>query len=140
MSKPRNNRAYKEMEPIAKCVRENARKGLNMTQIFAICVDKGYDQIPRSSTTFNKLYRKHFEGAKADLDSQIANKVIENALNGSDDSPTVQKDRHFYLERKAGWNKTEVQEHREVEDDETEKLSALDSLISALGIKDPEED
>lgn len=137
-----NTRAYKEMEPIAKCVRENTRKGLNMVQIYAICVDKGYYQIPRSATTFNKIYRKHFEAVRAELDGEVADLVLKNALRNDDEannSPTVQKDRHFYLERKAGWNKTEIQEHREVEDDEAEKQSALDSLISTLGIEDTEE-
>lgn len=121
---------------IANKVREMAPT-TNVKEIFS-SIQK-YQNAPRSLSTFYKLYRVDLEEAKADIAQKIGDKVINSALNGDEDNPLTHKSREFYLDRKGGWSKKETVEHREVDSEEEENKSAVESLMSSLGIDAPEE-
>ena len=97
---------------------------------------------PRSYTTFYKLYGKDLTEARDGLITKVGNLVYDNALRTDEeakDNPLVQKDRHFILERKGGWNKTETVQNREVGQEHEDNESAVSALMGLLG-KDVEED
>lgn len=93
---------------------------------------------PKSYTTFYKLYGQDLTEARDGLLTKVGNLVYDNALRTDEeakDNPLVQKDRHFILERKGGWNKTETVQNREVGQEHEDNEGAVNALLAALGIE-----
>lgn len=116
---------------IGKIVRAKAKAGVPVKTIFASI--QSHQKAPGSLTTFYRYYRVDMESVRADTTEEIANKVINTALNGDEDSPHTHKSRELYLDRIGGWSKKEVVETREISGEEEENESAVAALLSALG-------
>ncbi len=122
---------------IAKKVKELVRNGVPVRTIFASI--QQYQDAPQSYTTFYKHYRQDMEEARASIIGAIGDKVVNQALNGDDDSGNTWKAREFYLRTQGGWTPKESIETREVGTDEEEEESAINALMKALG-KDADSD
>lgn len=127
-------------EAIAKKVREMAATH-SVAKIHEAILHMQY--APKSYSTFYKLYGQDLTEARDGLITKVGNLVYDNALRTDEDAvdnPLVQKDRHFILERKGGWNKTETVQNREVGTEAEEAESAVKALMSALGKKTEDEE
>jgi len=115
-------------------VKKYALSGKNITNIFEMAKEQGFQNVPSSRTTFSKLYKPIVDKIKADKIVQVADKVYANAI-GSDDTPGCFKSQELILTTQAGWAKTNI--NIDVEVDETD-TSARQALLEALGISHDE--
>lgn len=115
---------------IGKRVKKLAKAGVPVKTIFADI--QSYQQAPGSLTTFYKYYREDMEKARADTTEKIANKVINTAINGDEESPFTHKSRELYLTRVGGWNNKEIVETREIGSEEEETESAVSALMAQI--------
>ena len=119
---------------VANYVRQAVQDGVQIKDIIAT-VNKKYQNAPRTSATFYKLYGADIAEARAEITGKIGNVIVHQALNGHFPS------QEFYMKSKGGWSPKETIQSEEVSGDPDENLSAIDSLMTLLG-KDytPEED
>lgn len=119
---------------IAKRVKEMTRAGVPVRSIFAEI--QRFQSAPGSLTTFYRLYRLDMEMARGATVEAVGNKVINQALNGDEDSGNTWKAREFYLRTQGGWTPKETIETREIGSEDDEAESAIDALLKALGKSD----
>ena len=118
--------------PVAKYVRQAVQDGVQIKDILAT-VNKRFQNSPRNSATFYKLYGEDIAEARAEISGRVGNVVINQALNGHFPSQDL------YLRSKAGWSPKESIQTEEVHGDEDENSSAVDSLMALLGKDVPDE-
>lgn len=116
---------------IAKRVRELTRVGVPVDTIFAEI--QKYQDSPGSLTTFYKLYRMDREMAKAGILEAVGGKVMNQAVNGDDESGITYKYRELVLRSLGEWSPKSTAQTREVGTDAEEEESAVDALMKALG-------
>lgn len=92
-----------------------------------------YQQAPGSLTTFYKLYRTDMDEARGKNSELIGSKVVNQAINGDDESPNTWKAREFYLRSHGGWSPKTTEQVQEIGSDEEETESAVAALMKALG-------
>ena len=115
---------------IAKRVRQGIRDGVSVRDIMG-SIQK-YQNAPNSLTTFYKLYGQDISEEKADIVGKVGNVVINAALSG--DFKAVE----LFLRSKGGWSPTStINEVEQLEDPDTDE-SAIDSLMTLLGKKQPD--
>ena len=118
---------------IAAAVRKKAAAGVSIREIFASI--QTYQNAPGSMATFYKYYRDDIDAARGEVTEQIANKVIHKAIHGDDF-----KAQELWLTTKGGWSKQQTNTVIETDDAIEDKNSALDTLLSKLGMTDDEQD
>lgn len=123
---------------ITKAVKEMTRDGVPVATIFS-AIQK-YQDAPASLTTFYKNYRTAMEEARAENIGAVGNKVLNQALNGDEDSGNTFKARELYLRTQGGWSPKETVETRDVGTDDEEDTSAVESLMTALGMNKDSDD
>lgn len=116
---------------IGKRVSEMAGAGVPVKDILAAI--QSYQSAPASLNAFYRLYREDMDKARARNTEIIGNKVINQAINGDDESPNTWKSREFYLRSQGGWSPKSTEETREVGTEEEEIESAVSALMKALG-------
>ena len=115
---------------IAKRVRQGIRDGVSVRDIMG-SIQK-YQNAPNSLTTFYKLYGQDISAEKADIVGKVGNVVINAALSGDF------KAAELFLRSKGGWSPTStINEVEQLEDPDTDE-SAIDSLMTLLGKKQPD--
>jgi hypothetical protein len=115
---------------IAKRVRQGIRDGVSVRDIMG-SIQK-YQNAPNSLTTFYKLYGQDISEEKADIVGKVGNVVINAALSGDF------KAAELFLRSKGGWSPTStINEVEQLEDPDTDE-SAIDSLMTLLGKKQPD--
>lgn len=115
---------------IAAKVREGIRSGLNVKQIFGSIQSMQF--APGSMTTFYKLYRQDMDEERASIVGKVGKKVIDQALEGD------YKSQEFFLRSRGDWSPQSTETHVEA-DSADEDISAIDSLLAALGKLEEEE-
>ena len=113
---------------IAKVVREGVKKGVSKRTIFAQI--QKYQNAPKSTTTFYKLYAQDIADVEADIVGQVGNKVVQQALEGDF------KSQELFLRSKGGWSPTSTNVEVEADSVEEQENSAIEDLIKHLGIKE----
>ena len=115
---------------IAKKVRQGIRDGVSVRDIMG-SIQK-YQNAPNSIATFYKLYGQDISEEKADIVGKVGNVVINAALSGDF------KAAELFLRSKGGWSPTStINEVEQLEDPDTDE-SAIDSLMTLLGKKQPD--
>ena len=115
---------------IAKRVRQGIRDGVSVRDIMG-SIQK-YQNAPNSLTTFYKLYGQDISEEKADIVGKVGNVVINAALSGDF------KAAELFLRSKGGWSPTStINEVEQLEDPDTDE-SAIDSLMTLLVKKQPD--
>jgi len=115
---------------IAKRVRQGIRDGVSVRDIMG-SIQK-YQNAPNSLTTFYKLYGQDISEEKADIVGKVGKVVINAALSGDF------KAAELFLRSKGGWSPTStINEVEQLEDPDTDE-SAIDSLMTLLGKKQPD--
>ena len=66
--------------PVAKYVRQAVQDGVQIKDILAT-VNKRFQNSPRNSATFYKLYGEDIAEARAEISGRVGNVVINQALN-----------------------------------------------------------
>ena len=113
------------MEPEVKAiVEEHARTGVTKIDCYRYCCSQFEGQ--PSYPAFFKCYGPYWDYAKTGLDSEIGGKLIQAAKDG--DPRSIE----FYLERKAGWRKEDVNIEVEATISEEDKISARESLFDRI--------
>lgn len=132
MTKTNQHLALKKCGRISAVVSKKAAAGVSIREIFSSI--QSHQNAPRSMTTFYKLYRDDLDAARGDITEKIGNKVVQQAIDGD------YKSQELWLTTKGGWSKNQtINVLDDVYTDE-EKNSALDALLSKLGIEDKEEE
>lgn len=90
---------------------------------------------PGSLTTFYKYYREDLNAGKIPVIQAVADKIIDQALNGEPDAPNTWKARELFIRSRGGWSPKETVEQRELDSEEAEESSAVATLANRLGIK-----
>ena len=117
--------------PVAKYVRQAVQDGVQIKDILAT-VNKRFQNSPRNSATFYKLYGEDIAEARAEISGRVGNVVINAALSGDF------KAAELFLRSKGGWSPTStINEVEQLEDPDTDE-SAIDSLMTLLGKKQPD--
>lgn len=121
---------------IGELVAKRAKEGLSSKDIIGE-VQAKFADAPKSGNTFYKYYKGDLDAARADINAQVANKVIHRALNEGDFGHYPSQE--LFLRSKAGWSPTQT--NIEVEQDSAdEDLSAIDQLAELLGIAEDDPD
>ena len=118
-------------ENIARKVRNGIKGGVSVIQVFKSC--RNMANAPQSLTTFYKLYGEDMDSVRFDIDRQVGDKVISQALEGDF------KSQELYLRSRAGWSPSSHVQEQEVGTEEEENESAVKSFLAALG-KDADEE
>lgn len=113
-------------EPIAKYVRQAVQDGVSIKDILAT-VNKKFQNAPRNTATFYKLYGEDIADARADIIGRIGNVVVEQALSGHYPS------QELYLRSKGGWSPTQTINEVDQTTDPDEDSTAIDALMTLLG-------
>ena len=113
---------------IAKRVRQGIRDGVSVRDIMG-SIQK-YQNAPNSLTTFYKLYGQDISEEKADIVGKVGNVVINAALSGDF------KAAELFLRSKGGWSPTHTVNEVDQDVDPDMDESAIDTLLSLLGIND----
>lgn len=112
---------------IAATVRKKAGAGVPVTEIFASI--QTYQNAPGSLTTFYKYYREDIEAARGEITEKIGSRVVNQAIQGD------YKSQELWLTTKGGWSKQTTNNNVEVPAGEDEANSALETLLSKLGVE-----
>ena len=115
---------------IAAVVRKKAAAGVSVREIFASI--QNYQNAPGSMTTFYKYYQDDMDAARGEVTEVIGSKIIEQAKQGD------YKSQELWLTTKGGWSKQNTQTNVDIGPSEDDKNSALETLLSKLGMKDEE--
>lgn len=132
---------YTHNGDVAAVAKRVAREGGTKQEAFNKSL--GLQECPASYNTWNKIYGNDFANEATDVKLRMTNKaqaVVEKHMNA--DSLEAAK---FVLERKGGWNKTDINVEAQVEVSPEEELGVKEKLAEALGkrglfISDPDSD
>lgn len=111
---------------IASVVRKKAAAGVPVVEIFASI--QNYQNAPGSIQTFYKYYKEDLDAARGEVTEALGSKVIQQAKNGDF------KSQELWLTTKGGWSKQQTNTNLDVPAGEDEANSALENLLSKLGI------
>ena len=116
---------------IAAVVRKKAAAGVPVVEIFASI--QNYQNAPGSIQTFYKYYKEDLDAARGEVTEALGSKVIQQAKNGDF------KSQELWLTTKGGWSKQNTNTTVDIPAGEDEANSALENLLSKLGIDKEEE-
>ncbi len=111
---------------IASAVRKKAAAGVPVVEIFASI--QNYQNAPGSIQTFYKYYKEDLDAARGEVTEALGSKVIQQAKNGDF------KSQELWLTTKGGWSKQNTNTTVDIPAGEDEANSALENLLSKLGI------
>ena len=111
---------------IAAVVRKKAAAGVPVVEIFASI--QNYQNAPGSVQTFYKYYKEDLDAARGEVTEALGSKVIQQAKNGDF------KSQELWLSTKGGWSKQNTNTTVDIPAGEDEANSALENLLSKLGI------
>ena len=111
---------------IAAVVRKKAAAGVPVVEIFASI--QNYQNAPGSIQTFYKYYKEDLDAARGEVTEALGSKVIQQAKNGDF------KSQELWLTTKGGWSKQSTNTNVDIPAGEDETNSALENLLSKLGI------
>lgn len=111
---------------IASVVRKKAAAGVPVVEIFASI--QNYQNAPGSIQTFYKYYKEDLDAARGEVTEALGSKVIQQAKDGDF------KSQELWLTTKGGWSKQNTNTTVDVPAGEDEANSALENLLSKLGI------
>ena len=111
---------------IAAVVRKKAAAGVPVIEIFASI--QNYQNAPGSVQTFYKYYKEDLDAARGEVTEALGSKVIQQAKNGDF------KSQELWLTTKGGWSKQNTNTTVDIPAGEDEANSALENLLSKLGI------
>ena len=111
---------------IAAVVRKKAAAGVPVVEIFASI--QNYQNAPGSIQTFYKYYKEDLDAARGEVTEALGSKVIQQAKNGDF------KSQELWLTTKGGWSKQNTNTNVDIPTGEDEANSALENLLSKLGI------
>ena len=111
---------------IASAVRKKAAAGVPVVEIFASI--QNYQNAPGSVQTFYKYYKEDLDAARGEVTEALGSKVIQQAKNGDF------KSQELWLTTKGGWSKQNTNTTVDIPAGEDEANSALENLLSKLGI------
>ena len=111
---------------IAAVVRKKAAAGVPVVEIFASI--QNYQNAPGSIQTFYKYYKEDLDAARGEVTEALGSKVIQQAKNGDF------KSQELWLTTKGGWSKQNTNTTVDIPAGEDEANSALENLLSKLGI------
>ena len=111
---------------IASAVRKKAAAGVPVVEIFASI--QNYQNAPGSIQTFYKYYKEDLDTARGEVTEALGSKVIQQAKNGDF------KSQELWLTTKGGWSKQNTNTNVDIPAGEDETNSALENLLSKLGI------
>ena len=111
---------------IAAVVRKKAAAGVPVVEIFASI--QNYQNAPGSIQTFYKYYKEDLDAARREVTEALGSKVIQQAKNGDF------KSQELWLTTKGGWSKQNTNTNVDIPAGEDETNSALENLLSKLGI------
>ena len=111
---------------IAAVVRKKAAAGVPVVEIFASI--QNYQNAPGSIQTFYKYYKEDLDAARGEVTEALGSKVIQQAKNGDF------KSQELWLTTKGGWSKQQTNTNVDLPAGEDEANSALENLLSKLGI------
>lgn len=111
---------------IAAVVRKKAAAGVPVVEIFASI--QNYQNAPGSIQTFYKYYKEDLDAARGEVTEALGSKVIQQAKNGDF------KSQELWLTTKGGWSKQNTNTNVDIPTGEDETNSALENLLSKLGI------
>ena len=111
---------------IAAVVRKKAAAGVPVVEIFASI--QNYQNAPGSIQTFYKYYKEDLDAARGEVTEALGSKVIQQAKNGDF------KSQELWLTTKGGWSKQNTTTNVDIPTGEDEANSALENLLSKLGI------
>lgn len=111
---------------IAAVVRKKAAAGVPVVEIFASI--QNYQNAPGSIQTFYKYYKEDLDAARGEVTEALGSKVIQQAKNGDF------KSQELWLTTKGGWSKQNTNTNVDLPAGEDEANSALENLLSKLGI------
>ena len=111
---------------IAAVVRKKAAAGVPVVEIFASI--QNYQNAPGSIQTFYKYYKEDLDAARSEVTEALGSKVIQQAKNGDF------KSQELWLTTKGGWSKQNTNTTVDIPAGEDEANSALENLLSKLGI------
>lgn len=115
---------------IASAVRKKAAAGVPVVEIFASI--QNYQNAPGSIQTFYKYYKEDLDAARGEVTEALGSKVIQQAKNGDF------KSQELWLTTKGGWSKQNTNTNVDIPTGEDEANSALENLLSKLGINKEE--
>lgn len=115
---------------IAAVVRKKAAAGVPVVEIFASI--QNYQNAPGSIQTFYKYYKEDLDAARGEVTEALGSKVIQQAKNGDF------KSQELWLTTKGGWSKQNTNTTVDIPAGEDEANSALENLLSKLGINKEE--
>ena len=128
------------MEPVNKIpyskdisnkIKSGIESGLNVKQIFGSI--QHMQQAPKAIQTFYRIYKEDMDLFRAEVVGKVGKKVIDQALEGD------YKSQEFYLRSRGDWSPQSTQTEIEA-DSADEDVSAIDSLMAALGKLEENED
>ena len=111
---------------IASAVRKKAAAGVPVVEIFASI--QNYQNAPGSIQTFYKYYKEDLDAARGEVTEALGSKVIQQAKNGDF------KSQELWLTTKGGWSRQNTNTTVDIPAGEDEANSALENLLSKLGI------
>ena len=111
---------------IASAVRKKAAAGVPVVEIFASI--QNYQNAPGSIQTFYKYCKEDLDAARGEVTEALGSKVIQQAKNGDF------KSQELWLTTKGGWSKQNTNTTVDIPAGEDEANSALENLLSKLGI------
>lgn len=111
---------------IASVVRKKAAAGVPVKEILSSI--QNYQNAPGSLQTFYKYYGSVMEEARGEVTEALGSKVIQQAKNGDF------KSQELWLTTKGGWSKQQTNTNVDLPAGEDEANSALENLLSKLGI------
>ena len=111
---------------IAAVVRKKAAAGVPVVEIFASI--QNYQNAPGSVQTFYKYYKEDLDAARGEVTEALGSKVIQQAKNGDF------KSQELWLTTKGGSSKQNTNTNVDIPAGEDETNSALENLLSKLGI------
>ena len=111
---------------IASVVRKKAAAGVPVKEILSSI--QNYQNAPGSLQTFYKYYGSVMEEARGEVTEALGSKVIQQAKNGDF------KSQELWLTTKGGWSKQNTNTNVDIPAGEDETNSALENLLSKLGI------
>ena len=120
------NGKLKKCGKIAAVVKKKAAAGVPVVEIFASI--QNYQNAPGSIQTFYKYYKEDLDAARGEVTEALGSKVIQQAKNGDF------KSQELWLTTKGGWSKQNTNTNVDIPAGEDETNSALENLLSKLGI------
>lgn len=112
-------------------IKAGIESGLNVKQIFGSI--QHLQNAPGSIQTFYRIYKEDMDMFRAEIVGKVGKKVIDQALDGD------YKSQEFYLRSRGDWSPQSTQTEIEA-DTADEDLSAIDSLMAALGKLEQEDE